>query len=143
MYGVRGVALKWFTSYLSKRKQFFRFEGKDSSFRNINIGVPQGSILGPLLFLVYINDMHQSSSLLNFILFADDTTVYIQDPDHEKAVETLSFEFQKVYTWLAANKLSLNVIKTKCMIFISVKRTPQDYTNTIDDTVTVQNFLGS
>ena len=75
------MALNWFKSYLTNRKQFVRFDGLDSNRNNINIGVPQGSILRPLLFTLYINDMHKSSSLLKFILFADDTTVYNHNSD--------------------------------------------------------------
>ena len=74
-YGFRGVALDWFKSYLSNRKQFVRYQMNDSNHKIINCGVPQGSILGPLLFILYINDIVNTASLLELILFADDTTV--------------------------------------------------------------------
>lgn len=68
-------------------------------------------------------------------MFANGTTIYIHDPSVNKAVETLSFEFKKVYGWLATNKLSLNVIKTNLMVFASAKRAPPDHTITINDTI--------
>ena len=75
-YGIRGKALEWFRSYLSNRKQFVFHNGHSSVLRNINCGVPQGSLLGPLLFIIYINDFYRSSNVASFILFADDTNLF-------------------------------------------------------------------
>ena len=68
-YGIRGITLKWFKSYLSDRKQIVKFYEYRSSMKTISCGVPQGSVLGPLLCLLYVNDIHRSSTLLSFILF--------------------------------------------------------------------------
>ena len=75
VYGIRGVTLSWFSDYLSNRQQYVDFNGKSSNLLSINCGVPQGSILGPLLFLLYINDIINSTPFLSFILFADDTNI--------------------------------------------------------------------
>ena len=79
--GIRGVMLSWFKSYLSNRKQYVAVKNSSSSMSNITLGVPQGSVLGTVLFLLYINDMHRSSDQLRFVHFADDTTVFASDSD--------------------------------------------------------------
>ena len=80
-YGVRGIALDWFTSYLSDRKQYLSVKGYTSDYLNIPCGVPQGSVLGPLLFLIYINDLPKVFKLLSFYLFVDDTNIYFKSDD--------------------------------------------------------------
>ena len=75
-YGIRGLALKWIKSYLSNRRQYVCYNNSNSEFKEIKCGVPQGSILGPLLFILYINDMCGVSKLLHIILFADDTKIF-------------------------------------------------------------------
>ena len=75
-YGIRGVVHKWFSNYLSNREQFVKFNETISSQRTIKCGAPQGSILGPLLFLIYTNDLCSVSKALDFILFADDTNIF-------------------------------------------------------------------
>ena len=75
-YGIRGRALEWFRDYLTERKQFVNINGHDSDLKLISCGVPQGSLLGPLLFILYINDLQNSSQILSFICFADDSNVF-------------------------------------------------------------------
>ena len=77
-YGVRGTALSWFKSYISNHKQFMSIRGHSSSLCSISTGVPQGSVLGLLLFLLYMNDLPSSSQFLSFFLFADDTNIYCE-----------------------------------------------------------------
>lgn len=116
-YGIRGKALEWFRSYLSNRKQYVFLNGHSSDLQHITCGVPQGSLLGPLLFILYINDFCKSSDILSFILFADDTNLFLshQDPDH--LVTTVNIELDKLTQWIRANRLSLNLQKTKYMLF--------------------------
>ena len=116
-YGVRGNSLQWFKSYLSNREQFVQFNGHCSSTKRIVCGVPQGSILGPLLFLLYINDLCEASDALEFILFADDTNVFFSHKNPELLMHKVYIELCKLTCWLQANKLSLNIKKTKFMVF--------------------------
>ena len=116
-YGIRGVALDWFKSYLSNRKQFVYFNDTKSNYRDITCGVPQGSILGPILFLIYINDIVNISKILFPILFADDSNVFLAGKNPNDMIIKMNVELEKLVKWLQANKLSLNVKKTHFMFF--------------------------
>ena len=120
IYGVRGIALQWFKSYLGSRKQCTVVNNSVSSFSSLTHGVPQGSILGPILFLLYINDIARTSNKLNFLLFADDTTIYIQGNNLHEIQNTLNSEMLKVLNWIKSNKLTINVSKTQYMISSSL-----------------------
>ena len=126
-YGIRGVALQWFSSYLSNRQQFTFIHNSLSSRHDILHGVPQGSILGPLWFLLYINDLPHSSSSLSFTLFADDTTLLHTDSNLQSLITSLNAELNRVSSWFRANKLSLNHAKSKYMIF---SKAPHSSSNT-------------
>ena len=115
-YGIRGVANKWFENYLKNRKQYLEIYETQSDLLDINCGIPQGSILGPILFLIYINDIGNSNKL-NLLSFADDTTVYLSGQNYTHLIRDISIELSNIYIWLCANRLSLNVNKTKYMIF--------------------------
>ena len=129
-YGIEGMALQWFRSYLTDRKQFIKLENVTSDLRGLTVGVPQGSILGPLLFLIYVNDAYRASNSLKFIHFADDTTLsknfsfFLPEGSsisRAQAIRHINVELQKVYDWLCVNKLSLNVAKTRSMVFRNSK----------------------
>jgi len=116
-YGIRGVLLKWFESYLTNRKQYVFVNNIKSDFKIIGCGVPQGSILGPLLFLVYMNDLSQASQVLQYILYADDSSLFLSVNDLDRLVTRFNNELQNISQWLYINKLILNVNKTNYMIF--------------------------
>ena len=108
-YGIRGIALDWFTSYLSNRMQYISIDGLISEYRHMSCGVPQGSVLGPLLFLLYINDLPNVSKHLSFYLFADDTNVYFETNDLSRLQKVMNRELRYVKKWLDANKLRPSV----------------------------------
>ena len=119
-YGFRNTALKWFQSYLTGRQQFISVDGTNSNKADISHGVPQGSVLGPLLFLIYINDLPNVTSFLTY-LYADDTSFLKSSNDLQQLINDCNNELKKAQTWFNANKLSLNVSKTKYMIFRNSK----------------------
>ena len=114
-YGIRGKALDLFKSYLSGRSQFVKLNGVKSSLAGVDFGVPQGSILGPLLFLIFINDLPNASKFY-IKLFADDTFLCAQNKDFSHLESEVNAELDKVYDWLASNKLTLNIKKSKFVI---------------------------
>ncbi|MFZ2538897.1 MAG: reverse transcriptase family protein, partial [Oscillospiraceae bacterium] len=116
-YGVRGIAQDWFRSYLTNREQFVVVNGVRSSKSKIITGVPQGSILGPLLFLLYINDLCNASALLKFILYADDTNIFYSGNDINEMCNIVNSELKLVIEWFKVNRLSVNSKKTNFMIF--------------------------
>jgi hypothetical protein len=118
--GIEGSALLWFKDYLQNRNQFVLLNGKSSSLRNIKIGVPQGSILGPLLFLIYINELPECSLLMS-LLFADDATTYTSNDDIAQLVSFVNEEFQKITTFFRSHKMALHPAKTKFILFTNSK----------------------
>jgi hypothetical protein len=116
-YGIRGKALEWFNSYLTNRNQFVHYGGMNSSTKNMICGVPQGSVLGPLLFIIYTNDLPDSLNQTKSILFADDTTIYYSATNIAHLYATMNSEMKNIADWFRANKLSLNISKTNSMLF--------------------------
>ena len=119
-YGARGSTFRWFETYLENRQHYVEFNNCTSAVATTSFGVPQGSILGPLLFTIYVNDLDLSSTFFNFVKYADDTTLLHINNDitcNEQVITNVNKELDNVYKWLCANQLSLNINKTKYMIF--------------------------
>ena len=116
-YGIRGVALRYISSYLENHKQYVSIDGLKSDLTTIVCGVPQGSILGPILFLLYINDLNSVSKILKTIMFADDTNLFLTGYDITTVEQQLNIELIAINTWFQVNLLSLNVSKSSFVIF--------------------------
>ena len=136
-YGFQDSSFELMKSYLSNRRQYVSFDDVDSEYLTIDIGVPQGSILGPLLFLIYINDIQNSVNSFRPIIYADDTTLgaclsYFGNNMHD--IETnINTELSNIHDWLKLNRLNLNLNKTKAMVFHTNRRTVEPPKIYIDD----------
>ena len=111
------------------------YDSKSSNMQTITCGVPQGSVLGPLLFIIYTNDLPNALSYSKCVLFADDTTIYLKSDNLQKSAELITIDLNTLTDWFRANKLSLNVSKTNFMIFSSKSQT----NNTNDIKMTILN----
>jgi len=115
-YGIRGSSLSWFESYLTNRMQYVKINNTKSVIKKVSCGVPQGSVLGPLLFIIYTNDLPNSLNHTHPILFADDTTIYTKSNNLITLFENVNSDLNNLYDWFNVNKLSLNISKTNYMI---------------------------
>ena len=116
-YGIVDNALELFQCYLRNRKHFVKIGNSVSDMMTSNIGVPQGSILGPILFLIYINDLPQACNLAKPIIFADDTTLVISNKDNNNLINNLNHELNEVFSWCQSNRLTVNTNKTEILLF--------------------------
>ena len=113
IYGVHGKELTWFESYLFNRQQFVAYQDTCSERQSVKCGVPQGSILGPLLFTIVIYYITEQVKECRILLYADDTVIFTSDKDSKRIEEMLNIEFNNVATWFTNNNLVLNLKKTK------------------------------
>ena len=145
-FGIRGNALEWYRSYWSDRSQYVSYNGVRSSTKSITCGVPQGSIHGTLLFLIYINDLYNVCRDSVPILFADDTNLFYKGKKMEYRVKIINGELENISLWLKLNELSLNTKKTHFIMFHTGKSTMSIPDITIDnqpiDKVEKTKFLG-
>ena len=145
-YGIQGLALCWFEDYLYNRKQYVTYNSYKSNYELIKCGVPQGSILGPLLFLLYSDDLSSVSETCFSILFADDTSMFITGRNVYELCNQLNVDLFRVHEWLHCNKLYLNVLKTHYMIFTPRNKIVHDISIIIDSKkisrVYATKFLG-
>ncbi len=151
-YGINGVAHKLMASYITNRKEYVEINGNKSDLLSITTGVPQGSILGPLLFIIYINDNANASKLFDFIIYAGDTTlsttteIVIKETNNKNIESKINMELAGINDWIKTNKLSMNINKCKCMIFRSfrkkVNNVKMKMNNTTINRVNEFSFLG-
>ena len=135
-YGIRGIALQWFSSYLSERDHFVSIESTSSDLQPMKSGVPQGSILGPLLFNIFLNDLVKASAISRYVLYADDTTVLLHDSCIDRLMKNADIEINKINYWLLCNNLKLNLKKTCYIIF-----GPKISTNLCKTFLTIDNII--
>ena len=121
-YGIRGIANNLFSSYLQNRTQFVSINGFDSNVNAICCDVPQGSILGPLLFVIYINDLHFAIKYCKVHHFADDTNLLNFNNSIKKIKKQVGHDLKYLSNWLNANKIYLNFSKTEVVLFKSVRK---------------------
>ena len=121
-YGIRGVAFNWFKSYLSDRTPYATINNEISEIQTIKYGIPQGSILGPLLFLIYINDLSQSIKNSKIHHFTDDTNLLYASSSLKDINKKINFDLSNLVQWLRVNKIALNVNKTNIVIFRSPRK---------------------
>uniref|UniRef100_A0A3B3HCE9 Reverse transcriptase domain-containing protein n=1 Tax=Oryzias latipes TaxID=8090 RepID=A0A3B3HCE9_ORYLA len=126
-FGLSDHAVSWLTNYMKNRTQCVRQDGLCSEFLNVHTGVPQGSVLGPLLFVMYINNIDQNVSHTNMHFYADDTIIYCFDPSPTTAVKYLQKAFDTVQHTFLQLKLTVNADKTKLMLFSNSRKTPQGF----------------
>ena len=155
-YGISGSALLWFHSYLGNRRQYVQYKDAFSSYADLKTGVPQGSILGPLLFIIYMNDIAEITKKFHFTIYADDTTLISplctfslpSNSDYNEIASGINSELKLITDWLSLNKLSLNAKKTKMMLFHLPQRSIKNINlklyinNTRIEQVKEFNFLG-
>ena len=116
-FGINNLAYKWLVDYLHNRKQYVKYNGVVSKDSNINIGVPRGSILGPILFLIYIDDLNRAGHAGDLILFADDGNYYESSEDYFRLINSVDHNLSLITQWFLANQLSINIIKSEAMLF--------------------------
>ena len=116
-YGIQSENLKWFRSYLSNRKQLTSYDDSKTEMKIAKCGVPQGSMLGPLFFLIFVNDLNNLTKVLDPVLFADNADLYCSDSNIRTVFEIANQELGQISDWFLGNKLSLNVEKTKYTLF--------------------------
>jgi retron-type reverse transcriptase len=125
-YGITGVEGDWFRSYFANRQQYAVCGNSESTMLPVNFGVAQGSIIGPLLFIIFINDIVHCSTELRFIVYADDTNVFMSSQDMESLMHRVNVELEKVRLWFISNRLTLNSGKSQFMLFHRKRRTVPD-----------------
>ena len=116
-YGMCGLANEWFKSYLSNRNQYVSINGYDFNLADVKFGVPQGLVLGPLSFLIYLNDLNQALKYCKVHHFADDTKLLHSSKSIYRRNKYVNLDFKNLTYWLNANRISLNVKKTELVIF--------------------------
>ena len=145
-YGIKNLELKWFESYLFGRKQFVEYDGVTTDYKSISTGVPQGSILGPLLFIILINDITSMVEKVDILLYADDTVIFTSHKSAKTIEDYLNSDLEKIATWFNQNNLVINLKKGKTEFmmfenrrkkasfhtFIEILKTPVNETDSYD-----------